>query len=214
MGSLIFPYFWGHTIKPFQTICYLHPYHSCVSFLLLRNLLLYFMIMLQRLESIVGPTSRITHFSVLLRSNHQTLSNHMLFASLPCKGVLFVVTRFVALLYDNVKVGSTSRITHFPVVLRSHHQILSNHMPFAALPCKPVLFAITEFVALLYDSTHFRIQMLLGTYWSKQIPTPFTSSWWVWSTKGIFIQEIGASSTMLGQNWFSRSTPRKWHFVL
>ena len=30
---------------------------------------------------------------------YQTLSNHMLFAFLPCKGVLFTITEFVALLY-------------------------------------------------------------------------------------------------------------------
>ena len=32
---------------------------------------------------------------------HQTLSNDMPFASLPCKGVLLAITKFVALLYDN-----------------------------------------------------------------------------------------------------------------
>ena len=95
-------YFCGCTIKPFQTICYLHPYHSCVYFLWW-HLLLYYMIMLKRLESKVGSTSRITHFPVLLGSHHQTPSNHMLIASLPCKGVLLVVTKFVALLYDNVE---------------------------------------------------------------------------------------------------------------
>ena len=34
---------------------------------------------------------------------------------------------------------------------RLYHQTLSNDMPFASLPCKPVLFVITKFVALLYD---------------------------------------------------------------
>ena len=48
---------------------------------------------------------------------------------------------------------NTIRITYFPVLLRSHHQTFSNDMPFVSLPLKPVLFAITEFVALLYDST-------------------------------------------------------------
>ena len=57
--------------------------------------------MLKKLESKVGSTSRITHFPVLLGSHYQTLSNHMLFAFLPCKCVLLAVTKFVALLYDD-----------------------------------------------------------------------------------------------------------------
>ena len=44
---------------------------------------------------------------------------------------------------------NTNRITYFPVLLRSH-QTFSNDMPFVSLPLKPVLFAITEFVALLF----------------------------------------------------------------
>ena len=70
--------------------------------------------------------------------------------------VLFVVTKFVALLYDddNVeekrlesKMETTNSITHFSVLLRSHHQTLSNHMLFASLPLMSVLFVVT-FVAL------------------------------------------------------------------
>ena len=61
-------------------------------------------------------TNGITHFSVLLRSDHQTLSNHMLFASLPFMCVLFVVTKFVALLYDKCKqrhTDSTKKLNDF-----------------------------------------------------------------------------------------------------